>query len=250
MNAIDRMKEVLEVGMFLTWVGIGACLWSLFSSVRKMTLEDLGRWIEDKLQGKPTVSVRGLGRSHEWWKYRRKHLQEEPRCQWCLSAKRLEVHHEQPFHEHPEKELDDNNLITLCEGGSGENCHFIHGHGRNWKSSVPTVREDCNGHQKEIINSPNYHKKDVTISQTDSILAVLVFEAVELNLLITGAIFTTVVVYLRLCGVIGWDWEQVFFPLTLVVLFPAVVEIACGILIVYLKLFLHLFRACKRLTDE
>ena len=100
--------------------------------------------------------VRGCGlhlRSPQWPEMEKKHLAEEPKCQWCLGTEKLQVHHRMPFHLDPSKELDDNNLITLCEVGGDENCHFIRGHARNWKSYVSTVREDCDAHQKLLKGS-------------------------------------------------------------------------------------------------
>lgn len=96
----------------------------------------------DILKGKPAKL-----RSPEWPEVEHRHLAEEPACQWCGSRVKLQVHHIAPFHLHPELELDDTNLITLCEEGGDANCHFIHGHDRDWKSFVATVRADCVAHK-------------------------------------------------------------------------------------------------------
>lgn len=79
------------------------------------------------------------GRSGAWARVRREHLEREPACAACGRSKELEVHHVQPYHEHPELELDPGNLITLC----GDPCHLVHGHLLNWKRSNPHVREDA-----------------------------------------------------------------------------------------------------------
>jgi hypothetical protein len=76
----------------------------------------------------------------------KEHLEKEPACQWCGGTVRLQVHHVTPFHLAPALELDDFNLITLCEGGGYLNCHFIHGHNGDWKSFNDQVREECRDH--------------------------------------------------------------------------------------------------------
>ena len=92
----------------------------------------------DIIQGKPAKL-----RSPEWEGVEKKHLLEEPKCQWCGGTTDLQVHHMQPFHLHPELELDDSNLITLCED-SATDCHLRNGHLGNWKSFNPDIRVQCN----------------------------------------------------------------------------------------------------------
>lgn len=91
--------------------------------------------IEDFVTGKAPLDS---SRSKEWPRVRKAHLLIEPICQCCGSGKNLQVHHLQPFHLHPELELDPTNLITLCEEPS-KNCHILFGHLRNFKS----VNVDC-----------------------------------------------------------------------------------------------------------
>jgi len=88
-------------------------------------------------------------RSPHWEKVRAEHLKAEPSCAWCGGAKDLQVHHVKPFHEHPELELDQANLITLCEA-PGLNCHLIHGHHGDWKKENPEVREQCELHRAMV----------------------------------------------------------------------------------------------------
>jgi hypothetical protein len=47
----------------------------------------------------------------------------------------------EPFHLHPELELDPGNLITLCMGTN--ECHLTIGHGGDWKSFNGTVLSDA-----------------------------------------------------------------------------------------------------------
>lgn len=87
-----------------------------------------------------------FGRSGRWATVRKQHLEREPACAACGRAKELEVHHIQPYHEHPELELDPGNLITLC----ADPCHLVHGHLLNWKRSNEAVREDAARYRRRI----------------------------------------------------------------------------------------------------
>lgn len=80
-----------------------------------------------------------FGRSGAWRHVRQKHLEREPVCAACGRDDDLEVHHIKPYHKHPELELDDGNLITLC----ADPCHLVHGHLLSWKRANPLVREDA-----------------------------------------------------------------------------------------------------------
>lgn len=92
-------------------------------------------------------------RSGHWPKVRADHLDKEPVCAVCGSKLDLQVHHVEPFHLHPEKELDPDNLITLC-GPGGHNCHFVFGHLMNYKSWNVHVREDAKVWNKKLKNRP------------------------------------------------------------------------------------------------
>lgn len=86
----------------------------------------------------------GASRSPEWPRVRATHLLKEPACQLCGGIKGLQVHHIRPFHVHPEFELLDSNLITLCTGNNTINCHVRFGHLDNFKDKWnPNIREDC-----------------------------------------------------------------------------------------------------------
>lgn len=90
-----------------------------------------------KARGTPTDSGSGcvvLERSPLWRAVRLEWVRErQPSCMACGSKVKLQVHHKRPFHLFPELELDRSNFITLCEGGRGSNCHFLIGHGCDWR---------------------------------------------------------------------------------------------------------------------
>lgn len=63
-------------------------------------------------------------------------------CACCGRKECLVVHHIQPFHLHPELELDESNLIVLCEGKI-VNCHLAVGHLFYWPSHNPDIVADA-----------------------------------------------------------------------------------------------------------
>lgn len=94
-------------------------------------------------------------RSSKWPAVRAEHLRAHPACEACgeRRTKVLAVHHIVPFHVDPMKELDPENLITLCEGES-VNCHLLFGHLRNWRSWNVDVRKDAAEWRAKIKSRP------------------------------------------------------------------------------------------------
>lgn len=79
-------------------------------------------------------------RSPGWRKVREEFVKNNPKCSCCGSLHKLEVHHIQPFHLFPEKELDPTNLLTLCsQGPAGMNCHLLVGHCGVWADYNPSA---------------------------------------------------------------------------------------------------------------
>jgi hypothetical protein len=83
--------------------------------------------------------IKPLTRSGRWRTVRKDFLEAHPTCAACGGTKWLNVHHKMPFHDEPEKELDPNNLITLCMGKN--ECHLKIGHGNNFKCFNDKVTE-------------------------------------------------------------------------------------------------------------
>lgn len=86
-------------------------------------------------------------RSSKWRSVRNAFVAAHPVCEACGSDEDLNVHHVQPFHSHPELELDWDNLTTLCREH-----HYMIGHDPDgpwgpekpsWKKSNPNVRRDA-----------------------------------------------------------------------------------------------------------
>jgi hypothetical protein len=93
-----------------------------------------------------TADLFGAPRSGKWPRVRREHLANNPACIACGRTTGVEVHHVQPFREKPELELDPTNLVTL----SADHCHFVFGHGLNWSTANPRVREDAAAYRRRL----------------------------------------------------------------------------------------------------
>lgn len=98
-------------------------------------------------------TVRDIGvsakRSDKWPTVEKHFREAHPTCAACGGKDRLNVHHCMPFHLDPAKELDPNNLITLCMGE--KECHLHIGHGGSFKQYNPNVRKDA----AEALAHPN-----------------------------------------------------------------------------------------------
>ncbi len=94
-------------------------------------------------------------RSPKWPEVEKAHLKIQPRCACCTPGMDpgagVQVHHIFPFHycialRRPDLELDDRNLITLCEkeeGRPGEDHHLLVGHLDSFQSSNLAVVKDA-----------------------------------------------------------------------------------------------------------
>lgn len=95
--------------------------------------------------------VRLAYRSPKWNKTRKEHLALFPCCAACGSCEKPEVHHIIPVHLDASKELDESNLITLCD----KYCHFIFGHLMNWKSYNKNILTDADAFYRKIRGRPS-----------------------------------------------------------------------------------------------
>lgn len=89
-------------------------------------------------------------RSPDWPKVRAEHMKKQSSCQACGSTKKLEVHHMVPVHVDKSKELDPDNLITLC----GRSCHLAIGHLMDTYSWNVNVIEDAKIFLDKVKNRP------------------------------------------------------------------------------------------------
>lgn len=89
-------------------------------------------------------------RSRKWPEVRQEHIKKQPFCQCCGRKDKLEVHHIEPVHKNPERELDPNNLITLC----GQHCHLVFGHLMDYTSWNENIIEDARMYLEKIKQRP------------------------------------------------------------------------------------------------
>jgi len=109
-------------------------------------------------QGALVASHHGLARSGQWRTARKSYLANNPYCKACdqptgigklghaistmVGMKSIQVHHLIPFHfgillGRPDIELDQRNLIGLCE--TGDNHHLLLGHLDDFRSYNPNL---------------------------------------------------------------------------------------------------------------
>jgi len=79
-----------------------------------------------------------------------------PTCAVCGSIKRLAAHHIAPYQWNKELELDQSNLITLCEGPG--NHHLTFGHLNQWVSYNENVVKDAAEWNKRIKSRPKWKR--------------------------------------------------------------------------------------------
>ena len=94
--------------------------------------------------------LRYADRSPKWTSTRKEHLKSNNYCAACGRICKLEVHHIEPVHLNPNRELDPSNLITLCD----DPCHLLFGHLMNYRSWNPDVLSDCEYFHNKIQNRP------------------------------------------------------------------------------------------------
>jgi hypothetical protein len=104
---------------------------------------NIGIAAQDIINRNPAAGTR----SSRWPTVRKQHLKLDPKCRWCGGVDDLQVHHEKPFHDDPAQELNQANLITLCEA-PGKDCHIKIGHCGNFKLFNPNVVTDCLSHHE------------------------------------------------------------------------------------------------------
>lgn len=89
-----------------------------------------------------TNSPRLQKRSGKWPQIRKEFVKGKL-CAICGAGVKLEVHHIKPFHLFPHLELDQANLIVLCESSKSLNCHLAIGHLKSYKNWNPFIIEDA-----------------------------------------------------------------------------------------------------------
>lgn len=78
-------------------------------------------------------------RSPHWAALRDDVIRRQKLCEACCGTRELQVHHVVPVSVDPRLELVRSNLMVLCMGRL--ECHLRIGHGDDWSSWNPLVRE-------------------------------------------------------------------------------------------------------------
>ena len=89
-------------------------------------------------------------RSPKWKSVRSEHIKSNGTCAACGKKTDLEVHHIEPVHLKPDRELDPTNLITLCDSY----CHLAIGHLMDYRSWNTNVIDDAKVYLDKIKNRP------------------------------------------------------------------------------------------------
>ena len=96
----------------------------------------------------------GAMRSPLWSKTKRDFEKLHPKvCAACGGMEKVQLHHRQPFHLHPELENNLANLIWLCEADN-RNCHLNMGHLNSFQSYNETIEQDAAYWRSKIENRP------------------------------------------------------------------------------------------------
>jgi len=107
--------------------------------------------IDQQLESVDGMTYEGP-RSSEWVQVRSDFVRKHPRCEACGSISNLNVHHVVPFHQRPDLELVEDNLITLCREHHFRIGHDPDGKGPmkpSWLLSNPNVRSDVENMRRE-----------------------------------------------------------------------------------------------------
>jgi 5-methylcytosine-specific restriction protein A len=105
------------------------------------------------------LASRSKGNNTEWERLKKRYMILHPDCAVCgeRNPRKLVVHHIKPYHIFPELELDEDNLITLCEGDRhSANHHLFVGHLMSYKSFNENVVEDAATWREKIRKRPKW----------------------------------------------------------------------------------------------
>jgi len=91
----------------------------------------------------------GTPRSGKWSSLRDKLIKEHGECLACGTKRDLACHHIIPFSIDKTLELEESNLVVLCE-----TCHFVFGHLKSWKSYNKNVIKDCRDYRLKVEYRP------------------------------------------------------------------------------------------------
>lgn len=77
----------------------------------------------------------GAKRSSSWGTFRKQYIKDK--CEVCRKGYFLELHHVIPVNVDKSKELDPDNVVTVCRS-----CHFSWGHFFSWRKFNGQIKND------------------------------------------------------------------------------------------------------------
>lgn len=134
-------RDILKPILSAVLIGLLAGYIIRESIDRRIPLEP----IDQQLESIDGMTYEGP-RASEWVQVRNEFVRRHPRCEACGSGYNLNVHHIVPFHERPDLELVEDNLITLCREHHFRIGHDPDGNGPrkpSWLESNLNVRSDA-----------------------------------------------------------------------------------------------------------
>jgi len=142
---LQGMRRRVQQELPGNWKGIlcGFCLWVYSRPRQKNASQGIPLRFE-KVQGMPLASWQvpvnpvESQRSGGWHTLRCRFLEKHPECSCCGKATELEAHHVVPVHLDPSLELEESNLIALCQ-----RCHLVVGHLNSWFRHNKHIRDDA-----------------------------------------------------------------------------------------------------------
>jgi len=106
------------------------------------------------------VNATASERSGKWPDVRKSYVAEHPACEACGLGGDVQVHHVKPVTLYPEKDLDKDNLITLCP-----RCHMTFGHLGHTRAHNPLVRQDAARHRVRVETRPYTREEAIKFEQ-------------------------------------------------------------------------------------
>lgn len=108
-------------------------------------IEFLTQFLPRWLQPRKILALRQ--RASQWRALRAEHLTKEPRCRACGRDVDVIVHHVIPVSFDERRELDPENLVTLC----ATPCHLVFGHFMNYQCYNKDVRKMASDYRKAML---------------------------------------------------------------------------------------------------
>ncbi|NDD53898.1 hypothetical protein EBZ39_08455 [bacterium] len=109
-------------------------------------------WLPPAWRPRHILAVRQ--RASAWRAVRAAHLEKEPACQACGRTGDVIVHHVIPVSFNPSRELDPENLITLCSSP----CHIVFGHFMSYHCYNKDVRRMAAEYRGKVAKRPCLEK--------------------------------------------------------------------------------------------